>query len=153
MSKPYVEGQAYLYNAALGELRTEVKVKTRNDGIVLRSASNVLTREMDGLRQKMKEDVDGLKNEIQLEMNGRKEEASDDQKRLELAIQELNSKVSVDVPYICCNFAKILTDLCPLIHIDNQFTILVGDVRTEIETRKWITTRRCIGKSFGSSTL
>lgn len=116
VSRAYAEGQAYLYNAALGELRTEVKVKTRNDGIVLKSASNVLQREIDSLKQKMKEDVDGLKNEIQLEMNGRKEEASDDQKKLELAIQELNSK----------------------------FTILVGDVRTEIETRKWITTRRCI---------
>ncbi|KAG0150727.1 hypothetical protein CROQUDRAFT_87558 [Cronartium quercuum f. sp. fusiforme G11] len=116
VSRAYAEGQAYLYDAALGELRTEVKVKTRNDGIVLKSASNRLQREIDALKQKMKEDVDGLKNEIQLEMNGRKEEASDDQKKLELAIQELNSK----------------------------FTILVGDVRTEIETRKWVTTRRCI---------
>ncbi|KAH9473112.1 hypothetical protein Pst134EA_000191 [Puccinia striiformis f. sp. tritici] len=88
VSKSYAEGQAYLYNAALGELRTEVQVKARNDGIVLKSASNSVQREIDNLKQKLK-----------------------------LSIQELNSK----------------------------FTILVSEVRTEIETRKWVTTRRCVG--------
>ncbi|KAH9473111.1 hypothetical protein Pst134EA_000191 [Puccinia striiformis f. sp. tritici] len=87
VSKSYAEGQAYLYNAALGELRTEVQVKARNDGIVLKSASNSVQREIDNLKQKLK-----------------------------LSIQELNSK----------------------------FTILVSEVRTEIETRKWVTTRRCV---------
>ena len=116
VSKSYAEGQAYLYNAALGELRTEVQVKARNDGIVLKSASNSVQREIDNLKQKLKEDISALKNELQLEFNHRKEEASDDQKKLELSIQELNSK----------------------------FTILVSEVRTEIETRKWVTTRRCV---------
>lgn len=116
MSKSYAEGQAYLYNAALGELRTEVQVKARNDGIVLKSASNSVQREIDNLKQKLKEDISALKNELQLEFNHRKEEASEDQKKLELSIQELNSK----------------------------FTILVSEVRTEIETRKWVTTRRCV---------
>ncbi|KNZ46209.1 hypothetical protein VP01_746g1 [Puccinia sorghi] len=116
VSKSYAEGQAYLYNAALGELRTEVQVKARNDGIVLKSASNSVQREIDNLKQKLKEDISALKNELQLEFNHRKEEASEDQKKLELSIQELNSK----------------------------FTILVSEVRTEIETRKWVTTRRCV---------
>jgi gas vesicle protein len=94
VSKSYAEGQAYLYNAALGELRTEVQVKARNDGIVLKSASNSVQREIDNLKQKLKEDISALKNELQLEFNHRKEEASDDQKKLELSIQELNSKVN-----------------------------------------------------------
>ncbi|MBW0466782.1 hypothetical protein O181_006497 [Austropuccinia psidii MF-1] len=114
--KSYAEGQAYLYNAALGELRTEVRVKARNDGIVLKSASNGVQREIDNLKQKLKEDIGTLKNELQLELNGRKEETNDAQKKLELEIQELESK----------------------------FMILVGEVRTDIETRKWVTTRRCV---------
>ncbi|POW23365.1 hypothetical protein PSHT_00282 [Puccinia striiformis] len=110
VSKSYAEGQAYLYNAALGELRTEVQVKARNDGIVLKSASNSVQREIDNLKQKLSEDISALKNELQLDFNHRKEEANDDQKKLELSIQELN----------------------------------ISEVRTEIETRKWVTTRRCV---------
>ncbi|PLW31921.1 hypothetical protein PCASD_21260 [Puccinia coronata f. sp. avenae] len=116
VSKSYAKGQAYLYNAALGELQTEMQVKARNDGIVLKSASNSVQREINNLKQKLKEDISALENELQLEFNHCKEEASDGQKKLELSIQELNSK----------------------------FTILVSGVRTEIETRKSVTTRQCV---------
>ncbi|PLW14732.1 hypothetical protein PCASD_18777 [Puccinia coronata f. sp. avenae] len=116
VSKSYAKGQAYLYNAALGKLRTEMQVKARNDGIVLKSLSNSVKREIDNLKQKLKEDISALEKELHLEFNHCKEEAGNGQKKLELLIQELNSK----------------------------FTILVSEVRTEIETRKWVTTRRCV---------
>ncbi|PLW21787.1 hypothetical protein PCANC_02906 [Puccinia coronata f. sp. avenae] len=94
VSKSYAKGQAYLYNAALGELQTEMQVKARNDGIVLKSASNSVQREINNLKQKLKEDISALENELQLEFNHCKEEASDGQKKLELSIQELNIAIA-----------------------------------------------------------
>ncbi|GAA94279.1 uncharacterized protein L969DRAFT_55244 [Mixia osmundae IAM 14324] len=111
-----LENEAYLFSAALSELRTEVQVKARNDGISLRSMGNQVQRETDSLNQKLGEDIAGLKNEIQLDINARKEEASVDQKSLELKIIDLS----------------------------NKFTVLLGDVRTDLEARKWLLTRRSI---------
>jgi hypothetical protein len=93
VSKSYAKGQAYLYNAALGNLRTEMQVKARNDSIVLKSLSNSVKREIDNLKQKLKEDISALEKELHLEFNHCKEEAGNGQKKLELLIQELNSKV------------------------------------------------------------
>lgn len=93
VSKAHAEGQAYLYSAALSELRTEVQVKARNDGIALRSVVNGLQREVEALRQRLGEDVGTLRGEIQIDMNMRKEEGSTEMKGLEMSILELNSKV------------------------------------------------------------
>ncbi|KAI8459589.1 hypothetical protein BY996DRAFT_6777928 [Phakopsora pachyrhizi] len=116
LSKSYSKGQAYLYQAALDELQTSVNIKARNNGILIRTGNNVVLREIESLKQKLKDYIHGLKNELQIELNTRKEEANDEQNKLELSIQELNSKL----------------------------TILTGEVRTEIETRKLVTTRRCV---------
>jgi hypothetical protein len=58
-----MENQAYLFRAGLSELRTELSVAARNDGIALKATSGAIRREVDGLGQKMKEDVQTLKHE------------------------------------------------------------------------------------------
>ncbi|KAK4699444.1 hypothetical protein P7C70_g6818, partial [Phenoliferia sp. Uapishka_3] len=87
-----LENEAYLFTAALSELKTSSQVKSRNDSTILRSMTAVLQRETDAVEQRLKEDVHRLRSDI----------------------QELNGK----------------------------FTILLGEARTEIETVRWVSTRR-----------
>lgn len=58
--------EAYLFQAALAELKTGSQVKLRNDSITLRSLTANLQRETDGLEQKMKEDMQRLSSDIQV---------------------------------------------------------------------------------------
>ncbi|GAA5911855.1 hypothetical protein JCM5296_004540 [Sporobolomyces johnsonii] len=114
LSRQDLENEAYLFSAALNELRTGSQVRSRNDSITLKSLTASLQREADAVEQKMKEDIQRLHSDIQLEMNARKEETGSELQGLEMKIMDLNSK----------------------------FTILLGEVRTEIEATKWISTRR-----------
>ncbi|GAA5960762.1 hypothetical protein JCM21900_006862 [Sporobolomyces salmonicolor] len=114
LSRQDLENEAYLFSAALNELRTGSQVRSRNDSITLKSLTASLQREADAVEQKMKEDMQRLHSDIQLEMNARKEETGSELQGLEMKIMDLNSK----------------------------FTILLGEVRTEIEATKWISTRR-----------
>lgn len=55
--------QAYLFKAALSELRTETTMLTRNETAAMRTATAALRREVDQLDGRMKEDVGTLKHE------------------------------------------------------------------------------------------
>jgi hypothetical protein len=44
-------------------LRTEQSVRTRNDGVALRSAASAMRREVDALDQQMKVDLQTLRHE------------------------------------------------------------------------------------------
>ncbi|KAG8684447.1 hypothetical protein FRC11_012094, partial [Ceratobasidium sp. 423] len=57
-----LDNQAYLFRAALSELRTELTMRTRSEFAALRTASNALRREVDALNGKMKEDIGTLKH-------------------------------------------------------------------------------------------
>ncbi|GAA5983710.1 hypothetical protein JCM10908_000389 [Rhodotorula pacifica] len=114
LNRQDLENEAYLFQAALAELKTGSQVKLRNDSITLRSLTANLQRETDGLEQKMKEDMQRLGSDIQLEMNARKEETATELQSLDKRVMDLNSK----------------------------FTILLSEVRTEIEATKWVSTRR-----------
>ncbi|KAK4689926.1 hypothetical protein P7C73_g193, partial [Tremellales sp. Uapishka_1] len=111
-----MENDAYLFKAALTELRTELSVRARNDGLTLRTMTGVIRREVEGLEQKLKEDIGTLKHDIEMDMNNRKSETRTEMKGFEIAIEEIN----------------------------NKFTISLGDLRTEIESVKWDATRRAI---------
>ena len=84
--------EAYLFSAALNELRTGSQVKSRNDSITLKSLTASLQRESDGVEQKMKEDMQRLQSDIQLEMNARKEETGTE-------LQGLEMKIMVSQPF------------------------------------------------------
>jgi len=126
LNKGDLENEAYLFSAALAELRTETQVRARNDGAALRSMTTLLQREVDALDLKMREDISMLKHDIQIEMNTRKAELKEGQNSLEQEIQDLQ----------------------------NRFTISLSDLKTEIEQNiKWDATRRslALGKSVRST--
>lgn len=58
-----LEQEAYLFSAALSELRTELQVRARSDAAALRSITTLLQREVDGLGQRMNEEINTLKHE------------------------------------------------------------------------------------------
>lgn len=55
--------QAYLFKAALSELRTELTLLTRNESAAMRTASTALRKEVDVVDGMMKEDISNLKHE------------------------------------------------------------------------------------------
>ncbi|TIA93523.1 hypothetical protein E3P81_00900 [Wallemia ichthyophaga] len=120
MTREDLENSSYLFQAALTELRVELSIRGRADASALRSLTTALTREVDGLEQKMKEDVGGLKDDIELDMNNRKDETQSDGKAFEINVQSLN----------------------------NRITVATGELRTEVERDKWDTTIRVVGVIF-----
>jgi hypothetical protein len=55
--------QAYLFRAALSEMRTEMTTRSRAETAAIRAQSASLRREVDSLGARLKESVDGLKHE------------------------------------------------------------------------------------------
>jgi hypothetical protein len=111
LTKSDLENESYLFKAALSELRAEIQVLRRNDTQILQSEAAQITREVDALAQRLREDIGNMKSEISLDMNNRKNEVREDQKLIDMRIQEIN----------------------------NKFTISLGDVRTDLEAVRWET--------------
>jgi hypothetical protein len=106
-----LENESYLFKAALSELRTEIQIMRRNDTQTLQSEASQITREVDALAQRLREDIGNMKSEISLDMNNRKNDVREEQKAIDMRIQEIN----------------------------NKFTISLGDVRTDLEAVRWET--------------
>jgi phage host-nuclease inhibitor protein Gam len=104
--------QAYLFRAALNELRSEVTMTTKNDTAAIRTSSTALRREVDRLDVKMKEDLATLKHEyacdvspsiiyslanyrIQIDQDSRKNEAREGIKRQDIAIEVSSSVMDI----------------------------------------------------------
>jgi len=87
-----LESQAYLFKAALSEMRTEMTMRRRNGSAGMRTATAALRREVDALDGRMKEDIDTLKHEIQMELDSRKSEAKNDLRQQDILYEELLSK-------------------------------------------------------------
>ncbi|KAF8076313.1 hypothetical protein FPV67DRAFT_1444998 [Lyophyllum atratum] len=111
-----VDNQAYLFRAALSELRAEITMMTKNDSATIRTATAALRREVDRLDVKMKEDIGTLKHEIQMDVESRKNEAKADLKQRDIVMEELLSKAIVSV----------------------------SDLRTDVEEIKWENMRRAV---------
>ncbi|KAJ7179923.1 hypothetical protein C8R43DRAFT_382531 [Mycena crocata] len=111
-----LDNQAYLFRAALAELRAEITMSTNNDSAAMRTATSALRREVDRLDIKMKEDIATLKHEIQMELDSRKNETKTEFKQQDIAIEELLNKA--------------------VVHI--------SDLRTDVEEIKWDNMRRAV---------
>ncbi|KAF8639457.1 hypothetical protein AX16_010311 [Volvariella volvacea WC 439] len=111
-----LDNQAYLFRAALSELRSEVMMRRNNDTAAIRAATTALRKEVDRLDVKMKEDITTLKHEIQMELDSRKNEAKADLKRMDIAIEELLNKAIVSV----------------------------SDLRTDVEEIKWNNMKKAV---------
>jgi Protein of unknown function (DUF1640) len=55
--------QAYLFRAALSEMRAEMTTRSRGQTATIRAQSAALRRELDTLSTRLKENLDGLKHE------------------------------------------------------------------------------------------
>ncbi|KAJ7368225.1 hypothetical protein DFH08DRAFT_676491 [Mycena albidolilacea] len=111
-----LDNQAYLFRAALQELRAEITMSTNNDSAAMRTATSALRREVDRLDIKMKEDIATLKHEIQIELDSRKNEAKSNFTQQDISIEELLNKAVVSV----------------------------SDLRTDVEEIKWDNMRRAV---------
>ncbi|KAJ8523479.1 hypothetical protein ONZ45_g74 [Pleurotus djamor] len=111
-----LENQAYLFKAALSELRAETTTSTGNDVATIRTSTAALRREIDRLDIKMKEDIDTLKHEIQMELDSRKNEVKAEFKRQDIVIETLLNKSIVNI----------------------------SDLRTDVEEIKWENMRKSV---------
>ncbi|CDO74064.1 hypothetical protein BN946_scf185043.g114 [Trametes cinnabarina] len=120
-----LESQAYLFRAALSELRTEISVLTRNETAAMRSATAAVRREVDALDGRMKEEIAQLKHEIQMDVDSRKNEAKNDLKSIDLQIEEVLSKS----------------------------LITIGELKTQVEESRWEKMRAAVAAALGVLSL
>lgn len=113
----FFDKESYLFKAAVSELRTEIQVMRQKDTQQLKTETLMITREVETLAQRLREDVDSMKNEIALDMDNCKNETRSDHKEIDMTIQELNSK----------------------------FTVQMGEVRTGLESARWETIWKGLG--------
>ncbi|KAI8871291.1 hypothetical protein GQ42DRAFT_162105 [Ramicandelaber brevisporus] len=121
LTKPELDNDAYLFTAALAELRFESQTQRRNDHASMRFDLDQLNRDVDTLSQRLREEIAALKSDIQIEMNNHRNDARDSLGRIEMEMYGLN----------------------------NKFTVRLGEVKTEIEAMKWDTVQRAIVGLFG----
>ncbi|KAI9268967.1 hypothetical protein BDA99DRAFT_557745 [Phascolomyces articulosus] len=109
--KSDLDNETYLFKAGLSELRTEVQAMRRNDIQMLQADMSAVTREVEALGQRLREDVSLMRNDVTLDLNNRKNEGREELKSIDMRIQEIN----------------------------NRITVSLGDVRTDIEAVRWET--------------
>ncbi|KAG0046842.1 hypothetical protein BGZ83_007997 [Gryganskiella cystojenkinii] len=117
--------ESYLFKAALTELRTELQILRKNDAAALAIRTEIISREIDSLNQKLREDIANVKNDIAIDMNSRKSDVREEQKALEIRIQSMS----------------------------NHYMAQLGDMRTKMEAAKWETTRKGMVAIFISATF
>ncbi|KAG5641403.1 hypothetical protein DXG03_005339 [Asterophora parasitica] len=149
-----LDNQAYLFRAALSELRAEITMMTKNDSAAIRTATAALRREVDRLDVKMKEDIGTLKHEyvpsflqkclvnviasvcrIQMDVDSRKAEAKSDVKQRDIAIEVCLDSSSYKWPSHKCLLSQELL---------NQVIVNVSDLRTDVEEIKWENMRKAV---------
>ena len=106
--KDDAEREHFSYKVALHELRTELSTLRKTETASLQSTNASIHRDLDILSLKFNEDFNVIKNDLQLEMNNRKTELREERQKNEIHLQEINHRLS----------------------------ILLGEVKTEVESMK-----------------
>ncbi|KAF3925585.1 hypothetical protein ABW21_db0204414 [Orbilia brochopaga] len=115
MTKSQSENENYLFQAACSELKTETEFVRRTALEKTRIDRAQIQHEYEQLEQKLNEDLMNLKDEVSSLFNDRKLTTRQEQRAMEVKIQELNYKLTIQ---------------------------LNGDMKSEIEALRWTTTRR-----------
>ncbi|KIK98746.1 hypothetical protein PAXRUDRAFT_9338 [Paxillus rubicundulus Ve08.2h10] len=123
-----LDNQAYLFRAALSELRAEQSARSRNESAAMRAAIAALRREVDRLDVKMKEDLGNLKHEyvnrepclagspeasenrIQMEVDTRRNESKAELKQQSIAIEEVLNKAIVELGDLRASMEEVRWD-------------------------------------------
>ncbi|KAJ2556456.1 hypothetical protein EV175_001988 [Coemansia sp. RSA 1933] len=92
LTKSDLENDAYLFRAALQELRTETQMIRKNDQAILESQLAAIDREIESLAQKINDDVSNVRSDIEIEMNNHKHDTNHAMKSLDMELHKLSSK-------------------------------------------------------------
>lgn len=115
IDKSGADNEAYLFEAACSELRTEVQKFREMQTAEYTSNLARLQREVEILQQELNESMTTLKSETDLDINDRKNQTIEEESLVNLEIQELNNRIAVEI---------------------------ISDLKSEIESLRWQTTRR-----------
>ncbi|KAK9368493.1 hypothetical protein V1509DRAFT_623073 [Lipomyces kononenkoae] len=115
LSSAEMENEAYLFDAACSELRTEIQNNRKSQTLLAQTETAALQREFLVLKSIFEEEIDYMKNEVSMDLNERKNTAKIDSRATELQIQELNNRITIAIS---------------------------SDLRSEVEALRWQTTRR-----------
>ncbi|KAJ2563374.1 hypothetical protein IW140_006134, partial [Coemansia sp. RSA 1813] len=92
LTKSDLENDAYLFRAALQELRTETQMIRKNDQAILESQLAAIDREIESLAQKINDEISNVRSDIEIEMNNHKHDTNHAMKSLDMKLHELSSK-------------------------------------------------------------
>ncbi|ANB14274.1 hypothetical protein AWJ20_5239 [Sugiyamaella lignohabitans] len=109
------ENEAYLFEAACSELKNEIQTSRQAQAEQFRADLGRLQRDVELLQHEIDEVMNTLKMEIDMEINERKNATRAEENAIQLKIQELNNKITIEIN---------------------------SDVKSEIEGLRWQTTRR-----------
>ncbi|KAK6541704.1 hypothetical protein TWF694_007497 [Orbilia ellipsospora] len=115
VTKSMSENENYLFRAACSELKTEIETIRRTALDKTRIDRAQIQHDYELLEQKLNEDLMNLKDEVSSLFNDRKIVTRQEQRAMEVKIQEMNYKLTI---------------------------LLNGDMKNEIEALRWTTTRR-----------
>lgn len=110
-----VQNEAYLFEAACSELRNEIQTDRTAQAESYRVNLARLSRDVEILRHEIEETINTMKSEIDMEVNERKNVTRAEESQIEMKIQELNNKITIDIN---------------------------SEIKSEIEALRWQTTRR-----------
>lgn len=109
------DNDAYLFEAARSELRTEVQKLRELQSAEYGSNLARLQRDVEIAHQELNESITTMKSGIDLDINDRKNSNQQEASLVDMRLQELNNRISIDI---------------------------VSDMKSEIEALRWQTTRR-----------
>ncbi|PIA14108.1 hypothetical protein COEREDRAFT_82935 [Coemansia reversa NRRL 1564] len=95
LTKSDLENDAYLFRAALQELRTETQMIRKNDQAILESQAAAINRDIESLAQRLNDEIANLRSDIQIELNNHKHDSSHEMKNLDMELHALASKYQV----------------------------------------------------------
>ncbi|KAJ1856696.1 hypothetical protein GGH12_002883 [Coemansia sp. RSA 1822] len=114
LTKSDLENDAYLFRAALQELRTETQMIRKNDQAILESRAAAINRDIESLAQRLTDEVANLRSDIEIEINNHKHDSIHEMKSLDMELHRLAS----------------------------NYQIVLGEMKTDIETIKLESIRR-----------
>ncbi|KAJ2446195.1 hypothetical protein GGI03_007554, partial [Coemansia sp. RSA 2337] len=89
LTKSDLENDAYLFRAALQELRMEMQMTRKNDQSLLESQAAGISREIESLFQRTNDQIANLRSDIEIEMNNHKHDTSLEMKGMDMELHEL----------------------------------------------------------------
>lgn len=113
--KSGMDNEAYLFEAACSELKTEVQKMRETQGADYMSNLGRLQRDVEIAQQELNEYMTTLKSSMDLDINDHKNATKEEESMVHLEIQELHNKIAIEI---------------------------ISDLKSEIEALRWQTTRR-----------